>query len=197
MQRRGRGRGARRRGVMLLGAVALFVAMLALASGGTVYAHASYVSSDPAADSVLAAEPTTVTIHFAEEVNPNGSDIRVFDAKGNEVEVPGSAHAVPSDLKTMTVNLQKADSEIYLVQWHTVSADDGDPDVGAFVFHVDSGPGAQATATASAKGANTGSGGGSGKSSGGSGAPVALVVLVGILGLVIGAGGTFLARRRM
>lgn len=193
MERGGRDRGARLRGMMLLGA-ALFLAIMALASGGTVYAHASYVSSDPAADSVLAAEPTTVTIHFAEDVNPNGSDIKVYDAKGNEVEVPGSAHAVPSDLKTMTVNLRKADSEIYLVQWHNVSADDGDPDIGAFVFHVSNAPGAQATATASAKSGNTGGAGGSGKSSGAPGYFIALALIV---GLALGAGGAFLARRRM
>lgn len=191
-------RGGRFRGMQWLGAVALLVAAVTLAiSGGTAHAHAGYVSSDPAADSVLTAEPTTVTIHFAESVNPNGSDIKVFDAKGNEVQVPGSAHVVQSDLKTMTVNLRKADSEIYLVQWHTVSADDGDPDIGGFVFHVDSSPGAQATATASAKSGGAGSGSVSGKSSGGAGTPAWLVVLVGLIGLGVGAGGTVLARRRM
>lgn len=185
------------RGTMLLGIAALFIVVAALATGATAYAHASYVSSDPAADSVLTAEPTTVTIHFAEDLNPNGSDIKVYDAKGNEVEVAGSAHVVQSDLKSMTVNLQKADSEIYLVVWHNVSADDGDPDIGAFVFHVSNTPGAQATATASAKTGGAGSGSGSGKSSGGSGASAWLIVVAAILGLAVGAGGMRALRRPM
>lgn len=188
-------RGARLRGVVLLGAAALLIAAVTLATGGTAYAHASYVSSDPAADSVLAAAPTTVTIKFAEHVTPNGSDIKIFDAKGKEVDVQGSAHVISSDLFSMTVNMNGDDSEIYLVQWHTVSADDGDPDIGGFVFHVDSSPGAQATATASARSGSSGSG--SGKSSGGSGTPGYFIALALIVGLALGASGAFMARRRM
>ncbi|MGH2485593.1 MAG: hypothetical protein ACRDHE_06245, partial [Ktedonobacterales bacterium] len=100
-----------------------------------------------------------------------------------------------SDLFTMTVNMTGDGSEIYLVEWHTVSADDGDPDIGGFVFHVDSTAGTQATATASAKNGGTGSSHTS--SGGGSGAPVWLVVLVGLIGLGVGAGGVSALRRRM
>ena len=178
----------------LTGAIAVIVAGVTLVSGGTAYAHAAYVSSDPAVDAVLTAAPTTVTIKFAEPVNPSGSDIIVYGAKGNVVS--GAARVTPSDLKTMTVPMQGDDSETYLVAWHTVSAVDGDPDVGGFVFHVDTTPGAQATATASAKASGTPSSGGSSGSSGGSGAPVWLVILVGVLGLAIGAGGASALRRR-
>jgi methionine-rich copper-binding protein CopC len=174
---------------------ALLVAAVTVAMSGTAYAHASYVSSDPAADAVLAAAPTKVTIKFAEHVNPNGSDVVVYDAKHTVVST-GPAQVVQSDLFNMTVNMKGNDSDIYLVEWHTVSADDGDPDIGAFVFHVSSAPGAQATATASAKSGGTGSGSGSGKSSSTSGAPAWLVILVGLVGLGVGAGGAMALRRR-
>jgi methionine-rich copper-binding protein CopC len=55
--------------------------------------------------------------------------------KGKTVST-GPAQVVRTDFKTMTVAMQGDDSEIYLVQWHTVSADDGDPDIGAFTFTV-------------------------------------------------------------
>lgn len=179
-----------------------FVALLALGlsvalisgwlASRVAFAHASYVSSTPAADSVLATAPTSVTIKFAEHVNPNGSDIKVFDAKGNPVS--GTAQVVQSDLFSMTVSMQGNGSEIYLVEWHTVSADDGDPDIGAFVFHVSDSPGAQATATASAR---SGGAGGSVKSPGGSGTPAWLIALAAILGLAVGAGGVSALRRRV
>ncbi|MGH2485436.1 MAG: copper resistance CopC family protein [Ktedonobacterales bacterium] len=180
--------------MLLVSATALFIAALTLATGSTAFAHASYVSSDPAADAVLTAAPTTVTIKFAEHVNPTGSDVVIYDAKHTVVST-GPAQVVQSDLFTMTVNMTGDGSEIYLVEWHTVSADDGDPDIGGFVFHVDTTAGAQATATASAKNGGTGSSHTS--SGGGSGAPAWLVVLVGLIGLGVGAGGVSALRRRV
>src|SRR5215475_2003879 len=50
---------------------------------GVASAHASYESSDPAAGAVVATAPTTVTVHFAEEVDPKNSSLAVYhtDAK--------------------------------------------------------------------------------------------------------------------
>jgi len=59
----------------------------------------------------------------------------VLDAQGKTVST-GTAQANRSDLRAMSVSMQGDGSDIYLVQWHTVSADDGHPDIGAFVFHV-------------------------------------------------------------
>ncbi|HKV82958.1 MAG TPA: copper resistance protein CopC [Ktedonobacterales bacterium] len=177
----------------LVSAAALFIAALTLATGSTAFAHASYVSSNPAADAVLTAAPTTVTIKFAEHVNPTGSDVVIYDAKHTVVST-GPAQVVQADLFSMSVNMAGDGSEIYLVEWHTVSADDGDPDIGGFVFHVDNTAGAQATATATAKNGGTG---GSSKPSGGSGASAWLVALAAILGLLVGAGGVSALRRRV
>lgn len=169
-------------GLVLIGALSLFV------TAPTASAHAAFGSSDPAPNSTLKAAPTTITIHFLENVNPSGSGIVVLDATGKQVST-APAKADPNDLKTMTVSMQGNDSETYLVQWHNVSADDGDPDIGAFTFTVNpqstggtptptSTPGSPTTASSS------------------SGVPVWGTVLVGLLGLVVGAGAAFVLRRK-
>jgi copper transport protein len=127
-----------RTGALLAGAsaLALAVALLALlARPGVASAHASYVSSTPAANATVAVAPRSVTIHFAQHVVPASSAIVVLDAQGKTVST-GTAQANRADLRTMSVPMQGDGSDIYLVQWHTVSADDGHPDIGAFVFHV-------------------------------------------------------------
>lgn len=173
-------------GIMTLGLILIWVSSAFLAPG-TASAHAAFGSSDPAPGAILKAAPTTITIHFMENVNPSGSDIVVLDATGKQVST-GPAKANPNDLKTMTVAMQGDDSETYLVQWHNVSADDGDPDIGAFTFTVN--PKSTGSASTSTPDTHTTS------SSSSSGVPIWGTVLVGLLGLVVGAGGVFALRRK-
>lgn len=166
-------------------ALAALLPLLALgmlfATSGVASAHASYASSDPAAGAVLTAAPSTVKITFAEEVTPSGSGIVVYDSSMKQVST-GAATADPSDLKTMSVPMQGDDSEVYVVVWHTVSADDGDPDAGSFEFFIgsDAAP----------------SGGTSNTPASSSGTPVWVTILVGVLGLVVGGAGTAFVLRR-
>ncbi len=159
----------------------------ALLSPGLVSAHASYVSSDPAANAVLNAAPSTVTIHFAEAVDPASSDIVVYDATGKQVST-GAAQVDRADLTKMTVNMQGNDSQIYLVEWHTVSASDGDADIGAFNFLVNPDSATRQLFTSTKSSGTT-------PTSGSTGIPVWVVALVGVLGVVVGGGGMLLARR--
>ena len=109
--------------------------LLSLAFAGIASAHAKYKSSDPAAGAVLKAAPRLVTVHFYEHVDPAGSSLTVYDAKGKVVSSgPGQVSA--ADATTMTVSMQGDGAEVYLVVWKTVSLDDGDPDIGAFNFFV-------------------------------------------------------------
>lgn len=180
--------------------------MLALASAlgvsvlfaGIASAHASYVSSDPAAGTVLATAPTQVTVHFAENVNPAGkngipSSLVVYhelDAKNTlsfdeeaKVVSTGQTQYPLSDAKSMSIAMQGDGNGIYAVFWHTVSADDGDPDSGVFFFGVGSGN-VLGNASASTPAAST------------NGVAVWVPILVGILALLLGGGiGGWLARR--
>jgi len=179
---------SRVRGTLLAVAALLLAGLATLWSPAVASAHAAYVSSDPAANAVLKTAPTLITLHFAENVNPTGSEVFVYDAKGKQVST-GPAQVDRGDLKTMTVGMQGDDSETYLVVWHNVSADDGDPDTGAFTFTV------SATATPPPT-ATTQDGNGHGSSSGSTGVPGWVAALIGILGLVVGAaGGIWYSRR--
>ena len=173
--------------------LALGVALAAITSvaqAPTAAAHAKYASSVPAANSTVTKAPTVVTVHFGEDVNPAGSDLIVYDTKGNKVSAAASK-VDTNDAKTMTVPMTGDDSDSYLVVWHTVSLGDGDAAVGAFIFNVGS------TAKAGDGGGATTSGASVAPESASSGAPGWVVALVGALGLVIGGAGTFvLAGRR-
>jgi hypothetical protein len=78
-------------------------------------------------------------------------------------------------------------SDVYRVDWQNTSAEDGDSTLGAFVFAVD--PSGTSDKVESATTIGT-----TGGSSSSSVAPV-WAVLIGILGLVVGAGGTYAATR--
>lgn len=156
--------------------------LLTFAFAGSVSAHAKYSSSDPAANAVLKAPPSVVTVHFLEDVNPEGSSLTVYDAKGKVVS-DGPGQVSTADVKTMTVGMTGDGSEVYLVVWKTVSLDDGDPDIGAFNFFIGSDAAPVTSSGSSATSASSG------------GLPGWAVALIGIAGLVVGAGGMYFARR--
>jgi methionine-rich copper-binding protein CopC len=170
---------------------------------GVASAHASYVSSDPAAGAVLATAPTTVTVHFAEDVNPQGSNgvpsslvvYHEIDAKNTlsfdqeaKVVSTGQTQFPLSDAKSMSIAMQGDGDGIYAVVWHTVSADDGDPDSGVFFFGVGKGnvlglPSASTTTPSTT-------------TSSSNGVAVWVPILVGIVALLLGGGvSAWLARR--
>lgn len=169
--------------LLALGAMALTAPVSEAAPAHT--AHAYYVRSTPAANAVVKSAPSAVTITFAEPVTPGGSGVLIYDAK-NQV-VSGAPQIDPNDLATLHVPMTGDGSEVYLVVWHTVSAQDGDPDVGSFSFFVNaSGSSDLAPKTSPTTPANQGS----------PGAPIWLVALIGMIGLVVGAGGGVAWARR-
>lgn len=171
--------------VLLAVSLTLGVALAAIAlvaQTPTAAAHAKYESSVPAADSTVTAAPTVVTIHFAEDLNPAGSDVIVYDTTGKVVSA-AKAQVDTSNPKTMTVAMTGDDAESYLVVWHNVSLDDGDPAIGAFTFNVGK-QASQITPTPAASGSNS--------ASATSGTPGWVVALVGVLGVVVGSAGTFI-----
>jgi copper transport protein len=164
--------------------VAVYIAILGLiATIAPVQAHAAYKSSNPAANSVLKTAPTMVTITFVQHLSPQGLSITVYDRTAKVVST-SQAQISSTDPYTAFVSMRGDGSDIYRVDWNNVSAEDGDPTLGAFVFGVDpSGktdkvpPVAAASTTAS------------------SGVSPLATVLVGILGLLIGGAATYVTTR--
>lgn len=175
-------------------AVLLVMSNIALARP----AHAEYVSSDPAANARLTKAPTTITIHFSEEVNPQGSAITVYDMN-NKLVSTADAQVDHADLKTMTVTMTGDQAEVYVVNWYTVSAVEGHHDAGSFRFFVNISPmlkdmlGSQTPSGSSMSSSGVMS---ANSSSSSSGMPIWLTVLVGVLGLLIGGALAFALARR-
>jgi methionine-rich copper-binding protein CopC len=168
------------------GTVAVLLgAILAFAAPGVAFAHAKFASANPTPNAILTAAPSAVTITFTEDLDPSGSDIVVFDETGKQVSV-GKGRVDTTHPKNMTVQMHGDDSEAYAVVWRTKSLDDGDAFTGAYSFTVSK------DATPSPGNAEGGSQGGA--SSGGT--PLWATVLVGLLGLVVGAGGAVFLMRR-
>jgi methionine-rich copper-binding protein CopC len=167
---------------------------------GVASAHASYDSSNPAAGAVLTTAPTQVTVHFQQNINPAGkngvpSSLQIFhdtdltniyhsdqDAK---LVSTGQTQFPADDAKTMSIAMTGDGNGIYEVYWHTLSADDGEVDSGVFFFGVGAGNVLGLPTTASTP-----------TTTSSSGMPIWVTILVGIVGLALGAGITAGIRRR-
>src|SRR5262245_17813866 len=168
------------------GTVALLLgAALAFATPDIAFAHAKFVSANPGPAAILTTAPSTVTITFTEDLDQSGSDIVVLDQEGKTVSV-GKGQVDKANPKKLTVQMHGNDSEAYSVIWRTKSLDDGDAFTGAYGFTV--------SKDATPSPGNAGGGSSQGASSGGT--PLWATVLVGLLGLVIGAGGALFLTRR-
>ena len=150
------------------------------------HAHAGYNTSIPVANSTVKVAPTQVEITFLQSAEPASLKIMVYDNKGTVVST-GDAVLSTSDPKTATVPMKGDGSDIYRVDWQNVSAQDNDPDVGAFVFGVNP------DGTAVDKVAATGTSSTNASSDGSS----PLGIFLGLLGgLIVGAGGAYYFLKR-
>jgi hypothetical protein len=94
-------------------------------------------------------------------------------------------------VKKMTVPMKGDGDGIYLVEWHTVSADDGAQDIGGFTFTVAASGKADPSAGPATGVATTTT-----PATVSSGVPTWLAAVIGVIGLVVGAGGAIVALRR-
>jgi methionine-rich copper-binding protein CopC len=163
-------------------AQALFVALLSMGMlfvvVGTASAHAKVLSATPTIGSTIAMAPTMVTVECAENINPNPklSNLFVYAPSGDLIS-QGDAKVSLSNPKEMSIGIKPTGNGVYVVRWITVSAADGDPDQGAFVFTVKPAVPASGNTNTSASSA-TGNGG----------IPLWATILIGLVALVVGLG---------
>ena len=97
---------------------------------GIVSAHASLIRANikPGQIFTRTTYPRVLTAFFAENVNPKGSWVHVFegDSKGDHAMVDlGNVQFPFRNPKEITVGLPKGLKGLYTVIWFTTSADDG------------------------------------------------------------------------
>lgn len=122
-----------RRGSYRALAIAVLVAAFVHAARGVLHAHAMLVSSEPAAESVVAASPVRVRLVFSEEIEPSLAHIDVVasDGRVDRLHVSGDPH----DVDAVIATIGPLSAGGYRIVWHVVSAD-GHPVGGSFVFWV-------------------------------------------------------------
>jgi methionine-rich copper-binding protein CopC len=169
----------------------------------TIPAHATVLSAIPAIGSTISQAPTKVTVSTAENINPDPkkSNLFVYGPAGeatSKLISQGNATIPLNNPKQMFINIKPDPKHLdgtYVVHWITVSADDGDPDEGAFIFTVNSGaaatPAAAVTATTGQATTPTAS-----NNSTGGGMPIWIAAVIALVALVIGFGGGFGLTRR-
>jgi methionine-rich copper-binding protein CopC len=167
-------------------ALLLSAGLMLIVAVGTVSAHAKVLSATPGIGATIATAPTSVTVTTAENMNPDPkkSNLFVYGPAGDLIS-QGNGKIPLNNPKEMSIPIKATGNGVYIVRWITVSADDGDPDEGAFTFTVNpnatngtTGVTTKPTATTSTPAATTA----------GSGFPVAPVVITGIVALLVGLG---------
>jgi len=131
-----------------LSAILLSLGLLLMAFVGTASAHAKVTQSDPGINSTIATAPGTITVTALENINPDPKKSNLFVyAPGGDLISQGNATVPLNNPNVMSIKIKPSGDGIYVVHWVTVSADDGDPDEGAFVFTVKAGGAATTTST--------------------------------------------------
>lgn len=128
--------------------VPFILVLMIMGFTGSAKAHEIQIErSNPAADSILEGSPEVVTLWFSEEIQSDGSTLKVFNEKGEQVDnqdggvdLNDPAHA------SMRVTLPRLPGGAYTVRWHAVLLD-GDESEGEFGFFI--GTAAEATEQAS------------------------------------------------
>jgi methionine-rich copper-binding protein CopC len=151
--------------------------------------HAKVTKAIPAIGSTVSQAPTTVTVFALENINPdpNKSNLFVYSPAGDLIS-QGNAKVSLTNPEEMSITIKPDTANlngVYVVQWKTVSALDGDPDQGAFVFTVNTAaittPTPVATTTTSTAPSTT-------TTSGTGGTPIWVPIVVGIVALLVGLG---------
>lgn len=161
--------------------------------------HAKVNKAIPAIGSTVSQAPTAVTVFTLENINPdpNKSNLFVYSPAGDLIS-QGNAKVSLTNPREMSITIKpdKANlNGVYVVRWITVSAEDGDPDQGAFVFTVNTGLVTTPTPVATNSTSGTTPTNTSTNSTGGT--PIWVPIVVGVVALLAGLGvGLGLGRRR-
>ena len=105
----------------------------ALAAAMVVWLHATLVSSEPAANAVLAASPSQIRLVFSEPIEPRLGAMVLVNGHGDSRRL--TTEADPHDVHVLIARVQSLPPDSYRLTWRIVSAD-GHPVSGSYAFAV-------------------------------------------------------------
>jgi len=135
------------------------VTVALLVTAVSVNAHAYLAESTPRNGELVQEPPQQIVAYFTEEVASSSSMI-VLDANGSQIDNgDGGVDLFDPDHKSMIVTLPTGvPNGQYTVEWFVLSAEDGDPTDGAFIFTIgESGATANSTTSFNSAQSNEGS----------------------------------------
>lgn len=121
---------------ILVCAVAIVAGTVGLSTPHTALAHAKPDEVRPGDGAIVTALPARVEIVMSQSLarQQGANDIDVFGADGNEVTVEAATMDL-QDRRRLSVPLPPSlPAGSYIVRWKSLSADDGDPEVGELSF---------------------------------------------------------------
>lgn len=125
----------RRRWIMLPGLLALFLVLLP----AVVSAHTELVSSEPAADALLATPPERVRLLFSEPIEPDFFALEVYSEERVRVDT-GNAQVPADNIAALEASLGTLRPGTYTVVWRVLSID-SHVVRGTFAFTIGTVPG--------------------------------------------------------
>ncbi len=102
---------------------------------GIAYAHATLVRADPSPNSVLSVSPSSLTLWFDEELDPQFSTVSLIDKNQSGVDLKNVKFS--ADRKQMSVGVRpNLPPGAYTVSWRALSAVDGHVTKGIFAIFI-------------------------------------------------------------
>jgi copper transport protein len=129
------------RRIAALMVTALAVVALVGLDATPAFAHAILQGSDPSTGATVTRAPKMVTLRFDESVAASLGAIKLFDSRGNRVDVGAPFHPGGTGSQ-VAASLPSLSGGTYVVTWRVISAD-SHPVRGAFTFGVGNGGGAR------------------------------------------------------
>ena len=118
-----------------LGQALVLAGLVSFAAATQAWAHAFIDHTDPLVGGTVKQLPAAVNLWFTEGLEAGFSNVKVFDAAGQEVDKK-DFHVDTKNPKHMSVSLPKSlGADTYKVVWHAVSVDTHVTD-GSFTFTV-------------------------------------------------------------
>ncbi|MEP7215173.1 MAG: CopD family protein [Anaerolineaceae bacterium] len=119
----------------LLGVLLFVSAIGGLLRPGDALGHAALIRSEPTPNAFLQKAPLSISLQFSEPIDERASGIRLLDARGLELKMPGPVELSGNGL-TLALKLPTLQPGIYNVLYKNVSRIDGHALQGSYPFTV-------------------------------------------------------------